>query len=218
MNKRVRRSLLVAAALMTAGSAVSAQRPEATHPWFDAKLGILFSSRLVRDGVASSLVGREIPVGFVSPVDVELRPAPVITLSAGYPLRGRSAVEVSASYGLGRIVAQDATSEWEVQDAGLATAVVGIRQSVYDWLDVHGGIGVTKYVAESRGIFVGGSGIQPVLELGASTEVDLPVKVLFETRLQAHNFGTEALRRDGGNDGQVLRVVVQGGVRAGGAR
>lgn len=218
MKKRVLRILAVAVGLGSFGTAVAAQQVDAGRPWFDAKLGIVFSSRLVQDAVASNAIGTRIPVGFSSPVDVRLQPAPVITLSAGYPLRGRSAVEVSASYGLGGIVAQDGESEWDVQDVGLATAVVGLRQGVRPWLDLHGGFGVTKYVSESRGIFSAGSDIQPVAEVGASTRFDLPVPVLLEGRLQAHTFGTEALRRDGASNGRVLRLVIQGGVRAGGAR
>lgn len=218
MGKRVLQTLLVAATMMTGGSVVLAQQAEPARPWFDAKLGVVFSSRLVRDNVASVVVGREIPVGFAPPVELELSPAPVITLSAGYPLRPRSSVEASASYGLGRIVARDATSEWDVQEAGLATAAVGLRHTLSPWLDLHGGVGVTKYVAESRGIFAAGSDVHPLVEFGASTQLDLPVKVLFEARMQAHSFGTAALRRDGGSNGQVLRLLLQTGVRAGGAR
>ena len=217
MKKRVLRSFPVAVALAAFGSGAAAQQVE-TRPWFDAKLGVALSSRLVRDAVASKVVGDSIPVDFASPVDVKLRPSPVITLSAGFPLSGRSAVEASASYGLGRIFATDGAAEWDVQDAGLATAIVGLRQTVKPWLDLHGGVGATKFFSESRGLFSAGSDVQPIFEVGASTQFDLPVRVLLDARLQAHTFGTEALRQDGASDGRVMRLVIQGGVRAGGGR
>ena len=216
--KQVLRFFPLVVALATLPAGTTAQSAKPGRPWFDAKIGVVFSSRLVRDAGASRIVGDSIPVDFASPVDVTLRPAPVITLSAGYPLRERSAVELSASYGLGRIVASDGRTEWDVQDAGMATAVVGLRHGLRPWLNLHGGLGATQYVSESRGLFAEGSDIQPLLEIGASTEFDLPVRVLLDARLQAHSFGTAALREDGADSGRIVRLLIQGGVRAGGSR
>lgn len=178
----------------------------------EARAGLLFSMPLVEDAGGHAVLGERYDL--TGPVKLSLAPTPLLSLSLLMPLRERMTLEVGGTYGLGKLVASDAVSDWDVQNAGLVSAVVDVRYQYSDVIDFLAGLGGTKFFSESKGVFSEGSSVMPLIEVGAGARRGFgPVILSLDARLQTHTFGTPALRRDGGSNGNVVRGSVQLGVR-----
>jgi hypothetical protein len=179
----------------------------------EARLGVLLSTPLARDlGASASLIQR-IPANYRGPVSLELAPAPVATVGLVHGLAARTSLELMGSVAVSKLDAQSADVEWHTQDVSLAAVALSVRYQYMQRINLHGGIGLTRFFSESTGIFNAGSDVLPLIELGASTMVlvgALPVRG--GARLQTHTFGTPALRRAGATNGRVGRLLIQVGI------
>jgi hypothetical protein len=179
----------------------------------EARLGALLSSTLVEDPGPNSVLAQRIPADFVGPVKLKLAPAPVASVGLVQELTSQTALELMGSVAVSRLRAETAEGEWDTQDVSLASLGATIRYRYHPRIFLHGGIGVTRFLSEDTGVFSEGSSFLPLLELGASTSIPagaLPIRA--GVRLQTHTFGTPALRRDGANDGRVVRMLIQAGI------
>jgi hypothetical protein len=198
---------LIALLLFTLPAPVLAQTVE-------ARAGVLLSMPLVEDAGGHVLIGNWSNVELTGPVKLSLAPTPLVSLSLLLPLREKMTLELGGTYGLGKLVASDTVSSWDVQNAGLVSAVVDVRYQYSSIIDLMAGVGGTKFFSESKGVFAEGSGIMPLIEVGAGARRGFgPVILSLDARLQTHTFGTPALRRDGASDGKVMRGSIQLGVR-----
>lgn len=180
----------------------------------EARAGVLFSMPLVEDAGAHAGVGNQYGVELTGPVTLNLAPTPLLSLSVLLPMRERMTLEVGGTYGLGKLVASDAVTEWDVQNTGLVSAVIDMRYQYRESIDLLAGVGGTKFFSEKKGVFSEGSSIMPLIEVGAGARRGFgPVILSLDARLQSHSFGTPVLRRDGGSDGNVVRGSIQLGVR-----
>ena len=185
---------------------LSAQRLE-------ARLGIQISSPLVDDLGATPALARGISADYSSPVTLKLSPAPVVSIGLVHDVSARANLELMGSIAVSKLNAATQDLEWHTQDVSMATLSTGVRYHYRPRLDLHGGLGLTRFFTESTGIFSEGSNLLPLLELGVSTQVPvgaLPVRA--GARVQAHTFGTPALRRVGATDGRIVRLLVQVGL------
>ena len=200
------RLALLALAFAVHAHALSAQRVE-------ARLGALISSTLVEDLGATAALRFNIPVDYTSPVKIKLAPAPVASVGLVQDLNTRASLELIGSVAVSKLRVQSQDTEWDMQDVSLAALAASVRYAYRPRINLHGGIGLTRFISESAGIFSEGIGTEPLLELGVSTSVPvgaLPIRG--GLRLQTHTFGTPALRRDGASDGRVLRLLIQVGI------
>lgn len=195
------RCVLVLLAMSASGA--SAQRLE-------ARLGILVSTTLVRDEGSSGALQRALTLNSTSPTELRLAPAPAASVLLVHSLTARAALEGHGMLAISRLEARNRQAEWNAQDVSVASWGLGLRYQYLRFLSLNGGIGVTHFFTDSRGIFSDGSSIMPLLEAGAVTRLPaatLPVHL--SVRLQSHTFGTPALRREGSNDGKPVRLLVQ---------
>ena len=196
------RYLLVLAALVPA--AAHAQRIE-------ARLGLFGSTTLVRDeGTSTALqrvLGTETRV-----TSMKLRVAPMASVLFTNALSERAVLEAGLSAGLTQLRASSGEQEWDAQSATVAGLGVGLRYRYWPRVWLTGGVGVTRFFSDSRGIFSEGSSINPLIEGGAFIELPLSFPLHVAARVQTHTFGTPALRREGANDGRPLRFVAQLGI------
>jgi hypothetical protein len=198
--------LFVIALHAVPGGLLSAQRLE-------ARLGVQVSSTLVDDLGATGALTRGISAVYSSPVTLRLSPAPVVSVGLVHDIAQRAALELMGSVAVSKLNAATRDLEWHAQDVSMATLSTGVRFHYRPRLDLHGGLGLTRFFTESSGIFSEGSSTLPLLELGVSSRLPvgaLPVRA--SARVQAHTFGTPALRRDGATDGRVVRLLVQVGL------
>jgi len=180
----------------------------------EARAGVLFSMPLVEDEGGHIGIGNRYGVELTGPVTLSLAPTPLLSLSLLVPMRERTTIEFGGTYGLGKLVASDAVSDWDVQNTGLVSAVLDVRYQYTDVVDFIAGVGGTKFFSEKKGVFAEGSSLLPLVEVGAGAQRGFgPVILSLDARLQTHSFGTPVLRRDGGSDGKVIRGSIQLGVR-----
>ena len=179
----------------------------------EARLGGLVSSTLVEDLGANTVVQQLIRANYSSPVKVKLAPAPVASVGLVQDLNARASLELMGSVAVSKLRAESQSDEWDMQDVSLAALSATVRYAYRPRINLHGGIGITRFFSEATGIFSEGIGTEPLLELGVSTSVPvgaLPIRG--GVRLQTHTFGTPALQRDGASDGRVMRVLIQVGI------
>jgi hypothetical protein len=156
---------------------------------------------------------QRIPANFVGPLKLKLAPAPVASVGIVQDVSPRAAVELMGSVAVSRLRAETREDEWDTQDVSLASLNASVRYQYHPRIYLHGGLGVTRFLSEDTGVFSEGSSFLPMIELGASTTIPagaLPIRA--GVRMQTHTFGTPALRRDGGSDGRVVRLLIQAGI------
>lgn len=184
----------------------------------EARAGVVVSTSLVEGAVA--LPGAP-PGGSVQEFRVVPVAAPLVVVAGRMGLSPGLALELSAGWTFGRLEGEQGTETWRVGDLGVGHAVASLRRRVGELLHVRGGLGLIHYGSDA-GLFEGGPGLKPVLEVGAGADLDLGgVGVSLSAVGQAHSFGTAALRSGGGSgirgqDGTVFRFALQAGVFLGG--
>jgi hypothetical protein len=85
-------------------------------------------------------------------------------------------------------------------------------------ISLHGGVGITKLFGTDTGLFADGNGIRPMVEAGASLAMPFYPALRLDARFQSHTFSTTTLRNEGGNDGNVMRVLAGASLTLGGSR
>lgn len=180
---------------------------------FEARIGILASSTLVRDDGATGSLARALRETILAPTKLTLAPAPAASALLVAGLGRRTVAEVNGTVALSKLRASNEDQEWDTQNVSLATLTVGVRYEYRRNIWLTGGFGATHFIADSRGIFSDGSGLMPLIELGALSRIPVGSVPLHATvRVQTHTFETPALRRDGGSQGRPVRLLVQLGV------
>ncbi|MGH7461347.1 MAG: hypothetical protein ACREMA_10005 [Longimicrobiales bacterium] len=196
----------VAILLVLNAGALHAQRLE-------VRLGALASTALVEDLGPNSALARRIPADDQGPVRLGLAPAPIATVGVVHDLSSHASLELMGSVAVSKLRAQTRDDEWDTQDISMAALTAGVRYQYRPRLYLHAGLGLTRFFSEDTGIFVDGTGMLPLLELGVSTSIPLRALPLRAgARIQTHTFGTDALRRDGASDGRVARLLLQVGL------
>ncbi|MGH7460626.1 MAG: hypothetical protein ACREMA_06310, partial [Longimicrobiales bacterium] len=204
-RRGVRRALF-ALALSVLASDLRAQRVE-------ARLGALISTTLVEDLGANAALQLNLPADYASPVKIKLAPAPVASVGLVQDLSPRVSLELMGSVAVSKLRAHSRAARWDMQDVSLAALSAAVRYAYRPRVNLHGGIGVTRFITESASIFSEGIDSEPLLELGVSTSIPagaLPIRGA--VRMQAHTFGTPALQRAGASNGRVLRLLIQAGI------
>jgi hypothetical protein len=189
--------------LLVFASPTAAQR-------FEARIGVLASTILVRDEGASGALQRALNLGTTAPTELTLSPAPSGALLVVQPLGPRAAIEAQGMLALSRLRAKNRDEDWQAQQVSIAVLTVGLRYLYARGIWLHGGVGVNRFFSESRGIFSDGSSVLPLIEAGAMARVPVrTVPIHVAANLQTHTFGTPVLRREGANDGKPIRLLVQ---------
>lgn len=156
---------------------------------------------------------QRLPADYRGPISLELAPAPVATVGLVHGVATRTSLELMGSVAVSRLNAHSQDDKWRTQDVSLAALSASVRYEYWTHVNLHGGIGLTRFFSESTGIFNEGSDVLPLLELGVSIGLllgALPVRV--GARLQTHTFGTPTLRRAGATNGRVGRLLIQVGI------
>jgi hypothetical protein len=179
---------------------------------FEARLGVMVSSVLVRDEAATAGLARALGANVVGPTDLKLAPAPAASALMVGRLGTRTQVEVGGTFALSKLRASNEESDWEVQDVSVATATVGVRYQRWSSVALTAGAGATHFFSDDAGIFSEGNSLMPLVEIGALANIPVGAVPLHGVvRLQSHNFGTPALRREGAGEGKPVRLLVQVG-------
>ena len=179
----------------------------------EARIGVMAGTTLVHAEAASPALERALGNIITEATDLELRPAPVASVLLVLDLAPRTALEGSASAGLSKLRAANSESSWPGQTLTLAALGLGVRYHYHPSISINGGVGVTRFFSDSRGIFSQGGSANPLLEAGLRYR--LPIKsapLHLAARVQTHRFGTPALRREGASDGNATRFLLQLGV------
>ena len=202
--------VLCAFAFLAAATPAAGQVSFPDRMTVQLRLGAFGATSLVADEVSSRALDDSIPGLRSNGITIAQKPGPIGTLAIRLPLRARTQLEVSASAGSSMVQGDDGRGEWDVGTATVGNFVVGFGYLYRRLLAVRAGVGVTKLFAEERGLFAKGNSVKPLLEAGAATGISIaghPIEL--DVRAQTHSFGTGTLRDNGGENGNVLRVVVQ---------
>lgn len=176
------------------------------------RLGALYSTPLVKDGVSSLAVDTAIPGARSQGITLRQQLAPIGTLAVRFPVKPKAQLELSVSVARAQVEGDDGLVTWDVASATIANVAFGFGYLYRKSVTLHGGVGATRIFTAERGIFARGNSIKPLLEVGAATSIPLGGRALdFDARVQSHSFGTATLRDNGGSDGTVLRAIVQVG-------
>ena len=199
--------LCCAVALPALTASLSAQDVISSKPGWQVRLGVMHFSPLVEDAVRSGAVADSIPAHQSDHITVQQQLAPTVALAVLYPLRPQFDLELSAAYASSTLQGEDDFGSWEVDQVGVANAVVGFGWRYRTVLSLHGGVGITRLFGSEAGLFAEGNGIRPMLEGGASLVMPFYRALRLDARLQTHSFSTATLRNEGSSDGNVLRGV-----------
>jgi len=179
---------------------------------FEARLGVMVSSVLVRDEAATAGLARALGATVLGPTDLKLVPAPAASALMVANLGARTQVEVSGTFALSKLRASNEEADWDVQDVSVATATVGVRYKRWSRVALTAGAGATHFFTDDAGIFSEGNSLMPLVEIGALTNIPVGTLPLHASvRLQSHTFGTPALRREAAGEGKPVRLLVQVG-------
>jgi hypothetical protein len=201
----------VICALVAAGAPATAVAAQAVS--FELRAGVAASSALADDIVASPRLAQRLGSSFEG--DVKAVPAlgPVIGATARTQLRPRIRAELGVGWTFATLRAREHSGDRDIQDVGVAQATLGIRYQVTPVLDVGGAFGGIRYFADDRALFVEGGDLYPMIELaGALTTPLLDGRLALHAAGQIHQFGLPVLRQAGGEDGVVMRAMVQAGI------
>ena len=175
----------------------------------EARVGFMASTALVRDDGASNALARALGNIATDVTELKLRAAPVASVLVASGIGGRAALEGSMSLGFSQLIASNAESSWDAQNVTIGSLSVGVRYEYWRNIWLNGGVGVTRFFSDSRGIFSEGSSLNPLLEAGVMTRLPINLPMHVAARIQTHGFGTAALRREGAGDGKTLRFMLQ---------
>lgn len=174
------------------------------------RLGAFGATDLVTDEVSSRAVDDSIPGRRSDGISIRQKPGPIGTLAVRFPLRPSTQLELNASAARSVVRGDDGLSEWDVANATVGNFVVGFGYLYRGAVAIRAGVGLTRLFAEERGVFSRGNGVKPLLEGGIASGIMIggrPIEL--DVRAQTHSFGTATLRDNGGENGNVTRVIVQ---------
>lgn len=154
--------------------------------------------------------------GQLVPGGVTLRPgvAPFLGVGLVHGVDERLALEVVAAFSRGRLDGDGPAGGWAADEVSVIHAAAGLRYGWrVPWLYGRAGAGLIAYRGSDLAILRRGAdtGILLVAAVGVRPARAVPVRL--EVEVQGHSFGSVGLRREGGVDGRVARVLV--GVVAG---
>ena len=191
---------------------VGAPARQAAAQHFEARLGVLASTALVKDEGATRGLGNALGANVLGPTELKLVPAPAASALMVSSIGKRTQLEVSGMFALSKLRASNQGGDWDVQDVSVATITVGGRYQRWSNVALSVGAGATHFFTDDRGIFSEGNGLMPLVELGALARIPAGTLPLHATvRLQSHTFGTPALRREASSEGKPVRLLVQVG-------
>lgn len=197
-------------AILTATRAAHAQSSFPTHASVQIRLGAFAATPLVKDEVSSFAVDSAIVGRRSQGITIRQGISPIATIAGRFPMRARTQLEVNGSVARSKLDGDDGLESWDAGDVTVANAVVGFGYFYRSLFAIRGGVGFTKLFAPARGIFSEGNSIKPLLEAGISRGFDVGGRTVdLDLRAQSHGFGTATFRDNGGNTGNVTRVVVQ---------
>lgn len=171
------------------------------------RVGGMVFSPLVEDAVRSGAVEDSIPAEQSDAITVRQSTAPALAVAVLYPLQQQVQLELSGSIASSMVRGEDDFGAWDFQRVSTVNGLIGLGYSYRPFLMLHGGVGVTRLFGGEHGLFAKGNTIRPLVEAGASIKAPFYRGLEFDARVQSHTFSTGTLRDDGGNDGNVLRVV-----------
>jgi hypothetical protein len=183
------------------------------------RVGAAASSDLVENDVATPGLRQRLGSGVDGTVRAWAAPGPLV--EAGVELRLRPRVRLSglASWQGSSLQVEDGAGTREVQDLAVLAGLLEAGFLLRGPLEVTAAAGALGYAADETGIFEEGADIAPLGRAGASAA--LPWRshaVRVGGFVEAHPFGTAAIRRLGGENGMVMRYGVQAALVWGGAR
>jgi hypothetical protein len=176
------------------------------------RAGVVRSTRLVEDEIASGTLRTQLGPGFTGAARVT--PTVGIAGAAVYemPLRAGVALEAVLGFSHAQLNATDAEGSRNLHSLNALHGTLGFRSDVTRAVHLSAGLGALRYFTARRGIFAAGSELSPLAEAGAGAQGRIGGKhVQLRALIQAHRFGTPALRRVDAQSGGVLRFSVQAG-------
>ena len=188
-------------ALLLSASPAFPQEVERTA--LEVKAGVVASTPLLRDGDLSASVGA----------------APAVIGAYRQRFSPDVSLQVDAGYTFGIQRGSGPSGSWSGGDVGIVHLVASLRTPWRSAGHLRGGAGVLRYFADDEALFRGEDGLRPVAEAAVGYAWrPRGVRVAAELLGQAHRFGTEAIREEGGQDGVVMRAGLLVGIVIGGGR
>ncbi|MEX0890892.1 MAG: hypothetical protein WEB88_01900 [Gemmatimonadota bacterium] len=183
----------------------------AQGPRLEFRLGVVASSALARDEVASTLLRQRVAAPVSREVLAGPRPAPALEMALQLPLRPGLAAELALGYSRSALGVEEAEgSSWDAGNLYVLQGLLGIRWQWRPGVGVSGAFGALRYGADGRAFFAAGGEMNPGIE--TALDVRLPWhdgRTGVRAFAQVHGFNTPALRRAGAADGGVMRFGVQ---------
>lgn len=176
------------------------------------RLGAFGATSLVEDEISSRALDDSIPGNRSDGLSITQKPGPIGTVALRLPMRPGTQLEFNASVARSAVRGDDGNEEWDVTTATVGNFVIGFGYLYRNFVALRGGVGLTKLFAAERGIFSEGNSLRPLFEGGVAGGIMVggrPIEL--DIRAQTHSFGTATLRDNGGENGNVMRVVVQVG-------
>ncbi len=181
----------------------------------ELRAGVAGSTAIVEDLIASPQLVQRLGGAFEGDVKAVPSPGPVLAVAVMTAMRERMAFELSAGWTFTTLRAATDGSSRKVHDLGVGHAILGVRYAVNEWWRLTGGFGAVRYFAD-EGLFAEGNALQPIVELGnAVTTPWLGRRLTLRAAGQIHRFGTPVIRSAGGEDGTVMRALIQAAVLIG---
>jgi len=207
-HRASRLAALAAAPLLLVPSQAGAQTLS-----LEVRAGVVVSTALAEDAVASTSLRQRLGERFAGPVRASPAPGPGVSIAAVSNLRARTRVELAVGWSFTRLEAEEGGARRAIQDVGIAQASLGIRYMVRDRLDASCGFGAAHYIAGDGGLFAGGTGLTPLVECGTGLTTAGPGKrFLLRATAQAQRFRTGVLSDAAARTGTVLRFAIQAGI------
>jgi hypothetical protein len=200
--------LTLGASLLASANAVFAQEASPGKIGWQIRVGAAAFTPLVEDMVRSPAVADSIGADASETVVVRQQIAPAIAIAALLPLRARTDLEISAGLAASSAKGEDDFGSWDVADVAVVNVLVGIAYAYRPNIIAHGGVGLTRLLGGSDGMFAEGNGMKPLIEAGASIILPFNSAFQLDARFQAHRFATESLRAAGATDGNVFRMLL----------
>ena len=198
--------------LVAVFAALTASALPASAQSFHFRVGAMVFTPLVEQNVREV---RDSALGAIHPITVKQQPAPVISAGVSYPLRAQLMAELSGSYAWSALRGEDDLGEWDAADLSLINVIMGVRYRRWPTFSIDGGVGFTKLMGSSTGMFSKGNGLRPVFEAGITADMPGRIPMQIIARAQTHMFTTGTLHDESADQGQVWRGLVQLGTTFG---
>lgn len=169
----------------------------------EARAGVALSSPLAEADVVHD--GRLLLGG------ATLQPGalPYLGASVLHPVAEDLALELSAAFARGGLSGEGPEGSWDAGELSVMHGVLAVRyRPRVRWLYGRAGAGLIVYRGSELAILREGSdtGILLAGALGVRPPLGFPVRL--ELEVQGHSFGSVAFRREGGVDGNVVRLLI----------